>query len=283
MSKGIYTALSGALAQNRRVESIANNLANVNTNGYKKDDITFREYLTTLEEPEKETPVPHTEFKPGDFYHLNGSDKSFAVADSQYTDHSQGSLRLTGRDLDIALQGKGFFEVGTPQGVRYTRNGVLNIDANGVLVNSEGFPILSKPGAAAAPATSGDFADRRIELGRGKITVTENGDVFQAGNFIASMQVTEFRDVSQLKKQGSNLLRNDSAENILTAAETTSALGAPAQTSTVLQKHLESSNVNPVKEMIDLLEAQRLFEQNLKTISSFDGIAQKAANDIGRF
>ncbi len=270
MSKGIYTSLSGALAQQRRVETISNNLANVNTAGYKRDDLTFREHLTALSDPDKDMPVPEREFKPGDFYHLHGADKSFSTADAQYTDLSQGSLKSTGRELDVAVEGSGFFEIGTPQGVRHSRNGVFHSSSEGILVNDQGYPVLSKASAAGASA---DPLARSIKLERGPIHITDNGDIFQNGKLVASLQITEFIDGSRLEKEGHNLLRNADQANVI--------VGDVA--SKVLQRHVEGSNVNPVAEMTTLLEAQRLFEQNLKVIQQYDGLAGKTANDIAKF
>jgi flagellar basal-body rod protein FlgG len=272
VSKGIYTALSGALAQQRRVESVSNNLANVNTPGFKRDDVTFREHLTILDDPEKDTPVPRMEFKPGDFYHNHGADKSFAVADAQYTDYTQGSLKQTGRDLDMAIQGDAFFEVGSPHGVRFTRNGVFNRGADGRLVTSDGYPVLSKVAAAGGPEAANDIEGRTIRLGGGKLHVAENGDVFVNGQFVASIQLTEFVDAAKLQKEGSNLLRNTEPTNV--------AQGQAA--SRIVQRFVEAANVNPVKEMVELLDAQRSFEQNLKNIQHFDSVGGKVANDVGK-
>ena len=272
MSKGIYTSLSGAMAQSRQVEALANNLANAGTTGFKKDDLTFREHLSILTDPSKRSPVPRVEFSPKQFHQLHGADKSFATTDASYTDFSQGALKLSNRDLDTAISGPGFFEIATPRGLRYTRNGVFNRSNEGLLVNAQGFPVLSKADAASEDAFTSPES-RAIQLENGKVHITHNGDVYVNGNFLASLQVTEFVDGTQLKKEGANLLINQDPTNI-------SKEGPQSQ---VLQRHLESSNVNPVSEMVRLMEAQRLFEENMKTIKQFDAVEKLAASDLGNF
>ena len=108
-SKGIYSALSGAMAQSQQLDTIANNIANANTPGFKGDKQTFKEYLTILEKAPDVNTVPKIPASIESFFDMQGTDKSYVVPDGTYTDHAQGGLRATGNSLDIALEGKGFF------------------------------------------------------------------------------------------------------------------------------------------------------------------------------
>src|ERR1700722_13837892 len=137
-SKGIYSAVSGAMAQNSRLDTIANNLANVNTSSFKKDRQVFSEYLSAYEKAPDVIQVPRVPASIESFYDMQGGDTAYVNPAVTYTNFEQGALKPTGSPLDLALEGKGFFEVLTPQGVRWTRNGALQIDASGRLVTKEG-------------------------------------------------------------------------------------------------------------------------------------------------
>ena len=110
-TKGVYTALSGAMAQALKLDTIANNIANVNTPGFKRDQQIFREYLTANEKPPEVIQVPKVIASVESFYDMQGGDKSFVDPIGTYTDFSQGGLRHTGNALDLAIDGKGFFEI----------------------------------------------------------------------------------------------------------------------------------------------------------------------------
>lgn len=138
----IWVPISGAIAQQRNVEQIANNVANANTPGFKKDKVVFKEYLAALEKGAEDVDLPQRDWKPEDFYRSNGVEDSFVKVDGTYTMHEQGQLTPTGNSFDFALNGQGFFEVLTPQGVRYTRKGNFTINAEGKLVTDQGFSIL---------------------------------------------------------------------------------------------------------------------------------------------
>ncbi|HEX4922791.1 MAG TPA: flagellar hook basal-body protein, partial [Bdellovibrionales bacterium] len=133
-TKGVFTAVSGAMAQSARMDTIANNIANVNTPAFKKDGQLFREYLTSYEKQSDVIEAPRDPATIESFYNMQGGDKSYADNIGTYTDYTQGSLKQTGNPLDLALEGKGFFEVLTPQGIRYTRNGTFHQDAEGRVV-----------------------------------------------------------------------------------------------------------------------------------------------------
>jgi flagellar basal-body rod protein FlgG len=151
--KGVYTALSGAMAQSTKLDTIANNLANVNTPAFKRDQQVFQEYLTANEKPPEVIQVPRDVASIESFYNMQGGDKSYVDAKGTFTDYSQGGLKATGNTLDVAIDGKGFFEVATPGGVKLTRAGNFTMDGNGQLVTKEGHPVLRAVEAGEDPAT----------------------------------------------------------------------------------------------------------------------------------
>ena len=119
----MWTATSGAAAQSLNLDTIANNLANTDTPAFKKDITTFKEYLATVEREHLPTDIPRGPIKERDLYPLDGKDQAFVVVDGTQAIHKQGPLRVTQRQLDVALEGPGFLEVNTPQGIRYSRQG----------------------------------------------------------------------------------------------------------------------------------------------------------------
>ena len=112
--KELWVPLSGAIAQQRKVETIANNVANANTPAFKKDQITFKEYIKTLEKGYDDIDIPNKEWAPEDFYHSYGAESAKVEVDASYTDFSQGQLSPSGNPLDVGLRGKGFLEVLDP-------------------------------------------------------------------------------------------------------------------------------------------------------------------------
>src|ERR1700722_3050022 len=132
------------MAQSQQLDTIANNIANATTPGFKGDKNTFKEYLTVLERAPDVNTVPRIPASIESFYDMQGTDKSYAAVDGTYTDHTQGGVKATGNSLDIALEGKGFLEVLTPQGARLTRKGTLNLAPDGTLITTDGLPVLKK-------------------------------------------------------------------------------------------------------------------------------------------
>ena len=132
MSKPLWPAVSGAMARDAQIDVISNNLANVNTNGFKRDDVTFKEYLSKNENPNLEgEDIPRSPIRDKDLYPLDGRDQSFVVVNGTHTKFATGGFKVTDNPLDIALEGPGFFEISTPNGVRYTRAGSFKIAPDG--------------------------------------------------------------------------------------------------------------------------------------------------------
>lgn len=278
MSKALWPAVSGAVARDHQVEVIANNLANVNTNGFKKDDVAFKEYLSKNEKMEDlGEDIPRSPIRDKDLYPLDGRDQSFVVVHGTHPIHKVGGIKVTDNPLDIALDGPGFFEISTPQGIRYTRAGSFKLSAEGRLETSDGHPVLAAGDAPAEGAVRGpasDAAGRYISLvGReGQIHVNEKGELYQGQDKVADLSVVEFNDLKPLRKVGSLNFENKNPENLPVAAQKT----------TLKQGMIETSNVNPVEEISNLIRANRMFEQDLKAMKTVNEMMQREVNDIGK-
>ncbi|MDD4974479.1 MAG: flagellar basal-body rod protein FlgF [Bacteriovorax sp.] len=274
----LWVPLSGAIAQQRNVETIANNVANANTPGFKREQVVFKEYLAALEKGGGQIELPQKEWKPEDFYRSYNSEDSFVKVDGAYTLHEQGQLSPTGNAFDNALNGPGFFEVLTPNGVRYTRKGNFSINNDGKLVTDQGFLLLSK----SPPPTAGADGkiilttppeSRAISVGNNKFTISLDGEVFSGANKVADLSLTEFNDVHALKKEGGSLFINPDQQNIKIGESKTA----------VHQGFVEQSNVNAVGEMSALINANRNFESIQRVLKTYDTMSGKAVNEIGKF
>jgi flagellar basal-body rod protein FlgG len=272
--------LSGAIAQQKNVETIANNVANANTPGFKKDQVVFKEYLAALEKPgaDQGIDLPNKEWKPEDFYRSYNAEDSFVKVDGTYTIHEQGQLTPTGNSFDNALNGPGFFEVLTPNGVRFSRKGAFSISNEGKLVTDQGFLVLSKGAPpVAGPDGSLNLAStpesRAINVGGNKFSISLDGQVFSGNNKVADLALTEFTDIHALKKEGNSLFINPDQKNIKVGELKTS----------VHQGFVEQSNVNAVSEMSNLINANRNFESIQRAIKTYDNMSGKAVNEISKF
>ena len=273
MDKGIYTALSGGLAKAHDLEIIANNLANANTPGFKRDTGTFNEYLTEIrrfddvEGLERDIKVAtQLDARPS-------HDKSFVEMDGIYTDYRQGGLTQTGRPLDVGIEGNGFLEVLTPTGVKFTRQGNLNVSANGQLVTSNGYPVLARAQAKEGEGEGAAAPEQRvIQLGQGPVHITQDGILQQNGLSVALLSLQEFHEAHWLEKVGSSYYRNVHPDNIKTENGATQ----------VHQGFLESSNVNAVSEMTRLIEATRAYESHMQAIKTYHEMDGKSANEIAK-
>lgn len=279
MSKGLWPAISGSIAQGERLDTIANNLANSDTNGFKKDQVAFRSVMSSAVSAAMKEEIPRKPYTEKDFHRLDGADTAFVLTEGTYTDFTQGRVKVTGNPLDVALEGKGFLEVLAPQGVRYTRQGSLRLDADGNLVTMEGFPVLSRGGAPVGeggqPLPREELAARAVRLDpanrQGKVTITTDGRVFQGNQEIAELGIVEFVDAKLLKKEGGALFVNETPANISQEIATV-----------VRQGMLETSNVNAIAEMTELLKATRLFEANEKIVKTYGDLESRAVNDLGK-
>ncbi len=268
--KNLWVPISGAIAQQRKVDTIANNVANANTAGFKKDGVTFREYITALDKGHHDIDLPNKEWAPEDFYRSYGAENAMVKVDASYTDFQQGQLSPTGNPLDLGLNGPGFLEILAPGGIRYTRRGTLGLSPDGFLVNDQGHRVLARvedPNNPTAPE------ERFIQIPNAtKLEVNLGGDIFVDGQPFSSLSVVEFKDVHALRKEGNSQYIDPVANN-----------RQPASKTSVNQGFVEQSNVNAVGEMSELIKAHRHFESIQKAIKAYDDISGKAVNEIGKF
>lgn len=266
-SKGIFTSLSGALAQNQRLETIANNIANSNSTAFKKDRQVFNEYMTANQKPPDVIQVPRVPASIESFYDHQGGDRGYVDAAGTFTDQSQGALKNTGQSLDVALEGQGYLEVLTPNGVRFTRNGALKLDGQGRVVTREGFPVL-REGFGQDP----EGRVLQVPLAR-SLTISYSGEVFAGDQQVGRLSLVEAQNPTALRKQGSSLFVADPDQQ---------PNFQPATNIKVHQGFLESSNVNIVEEMTDMISATRAFETNQQAIKAFDKMDEKLVNEVPR-
>ncbi|MFP4016861.1 MAG: flagellar basal-body rod protein FlgF [Halanaerobiales bacterium] len=246
MIKGIYTSASGMKVNQERLNITANNLANVDTSGFKRDEAvqrSFREELIHRIEGNKATPL--------------GSTGSGVMMEGTFTQHQQGPLQATGNQLDLALEGSGFFVIDTPEGERYTRDGNFTINEEGLIVTQQGYPVLGEDGPLQT------ILDQDINI-------DTNGQVHLGDIAGDSFQILDFEDPQLLEKTGDNLYR---------ANEDVEEIDADFQ---IRQGYLENSNVNIVQEMVNMIQVNRHYEANQKVITTNDNILEQAVNSIAR-
>jgi flagellar basal-body rod protein FlgF len=236
---------AGMHAQWLRQEVLANNLANASTPGFKADDLAFEPngpLSLPIGPPGMPLPAPPSQ----------------PQAQVQWTDFSQGSVITTGRALDVALNGPGFFVVDTPEGLRYTRAGSLSVATDGTLLGPGGAPIQGERGA--------------IQVHSADVTVSETGEVRDGGQPVGTLRVVDFPRPYVLLKQGPGLFAPGSPD----------MEPAPARGWQLASGAVEGSNVSSVRTMVGMIELHRLYEAYQRVIQAADETSRQAANEIGR-
>lgn len=269
MVRGWYTGASGMNAQQKRLDAIANNLANVDTTSYKRDIAVSKSFPELLLRRMDDDGVYKQPFGSADVAPIIGKIGLGVELNELYTDFDQGSLKATDSDSDMALEGKGFFAVETPDGERYTRNGNFTVGVEGYLMTKEGYPVLGENG--------------RIFLQDTKYTINKNGEVYvrPIANTDADpvlldrLKLVTFENDRFIKKQGSSLYKDTDVSGPAIAAE---GKDRPA----VIQGYVEASNVNVVNEMVQMIEVNRAYEANQKSIQSEDTMMSKLWGDVVR-
>ena len=258
MSEAMYTATSGAIAYQMRLEILANNLANINTIGFKEDRTIFRSYLPDPADPTgqdiQETHV-HTASEVVPPYLLSNT---LVVFEGTEIDFSSGHLKHTGNPLNLALEGNGFFSIETPEGVQYTRNGNFALNGEGLLVTQEGLPVLGEGG--------------EIKVDGEDFLVDKEGNVSVDGKQVDTLRIVDFAEPRSLEKVGNSLFASVNR----TPSEIT------AEGFTVNQGFLELSNVEPIRVMTEMLEVLRGYESYQKVIQSVDEVTSKAIDEVGQ-
>ncbi|MDP1784749.1 MAG: flagellar hook-basal body protein [Sulfuricurvum sp.] len=252
MQTGYYAATGGMVAQFNRMDTIAANLANVNTAGYKKEQLITGDFARLYKEARDELPIKnHTEQAA---QYLNRSLARVPQITDAYTDFSLGTLQATENTFDIALSKEGqFFAVNTPQGVRLTRDGSFTMNEEGKLVNKQGYEVLGSDnkGITFNPQDSITTLDKNGQFS----TNIPGSTQMIAGK---KMLIVEPQNLRMLTKEGDNLYVPDPAD----------PLTPVAQSGGVMQGYVEKSNVNAVHEMISLVEANRLVGMYQKAMDS---------------
>ena len=261
MLASLWIAKTGLDAQQTRMDVISNNLANANTTGFKSSRAAFQDLMyQNRGQPGAQT-TEQTQSPSG---LMLGTGVRVVGTQKMFT---QGGVSQTGNSLDVAIQGRGFLQVSMPDGsVAYTRDGALQTDANGQLVTADGYPI--------EPAVTLPANVQSITIGTdGTISATTNGSA--TAQQVGTLQLADFVNPTGLQPKGDNLYLE------------TSSSGAPQSgqaglngMGTLLQGALESSNVNVVEEMVNMIETQRTYEMNSKAISSTDQMLQDLTNKM---
>ncbi len=253
MSGDIYIAAAGALASEKRMQLIANNLANVNTVGFKMDRGRYQ-MINPTDLPGK------TAANPTDLAATRAH--LFWNNFSSYTDYSNGALKRTDNDFDLAIVGNGFFCVQGPDGEHYTRKGNFTLDADGVLVTHNGWPVLGNGGEITIDSQENPHRDARF-------VVDSQGNVAVDGQIIDQLRIVDFTELKSLTKAGDTRFK---------------ATGVPANEvadARISQGFIETSNVDSVKMMTEMIEVLRGYESYQKIIQNADDTYSQAIEKIG--
>lgn len=251
MIRGWYIGSSGMNAQQARLDAIANNLANADTTGFKRDIAVSKSFPELLMRRMNDDGVYETPFGSADVAPIVGKIGLGVETNELYTDFEQGSFKQTSTHTDVALSGEGFFAVQTPQGERYTRNGNFLVGKEGILETKEGYPVLGENGYI-------HVADDRFVVNQDGMVYSENGM-----ELIDRLKVVRFDNERYLEKMGSSLYKDTNVTGPAYIAEGN-------ERPQFLQGYIETSNVNVVNEMVSMIEVNRAYEANQKTIQSQD-------------
>ena len=256
MLRGLYTAWTGMVNEQKRLDVISNNMANSNTVGYKDEKVASQSFDQVL----------GVKIRDGSqAYHnqLIGRLSLGVKIGETYTDYRQGSIRQTGGTYDMALSGRGFFTVSVTDkaGVthtRYTRDGRFMLTKDGLLVDADGNPL------------QGENGNIIIDPSAKSVSIARTGEIVADGEYIDTLQIVDFADYDYLRKYGNTMYEPvDGATMIDPTAE-------------IIQGYTEQSNVNVVSEMVDMITITRAYEANQKVIRSYDTMLNAAVNQVGR-
>ena len=253
MLRSIYTATAGMLTYMEQTATTANNLANVDTNGFKRDLLLFNSQ-PTVDIWRTDDPT-YLDANGRQIPKLMG-ELSTGLTDTQvFRDQSEGHVRHTGNPLDLMLHGDGFLRISTPDGERYSRDGALTIDADGYLANKEGHHVLGLAGP--------------IRMQGGQAQISRSGNVIVNGNVVDVLDLAHFEDPQALQKAGDNLWSAEQATEITGATDVRSGI-------------LEGSNVDVSHSIVDLITQSRHFEMASAALKTGDEILNVIANQLAR-
>lgn len=243
MNSSMYSALSGNLAAMKRMDLISNNLANVNTPGFKKDKMSFEGMLSSITDPPR---VPQ-----------GMTADPILQKENIYIDYASGPVAQTGNPFDMAIDGDGFFVVNTPDGPAYTRQGNFRLSADGTLITVDGLPVQGQGGD--------------IRLNGSMIEIDAKGVIMVDGTEAGAITMVDFPKPYDLTKIGRSLFVPSNPETVPQPA-----------VGVLSQGHLEGSNVETITEMVQMIETSRYFDACQRAIRSVDDMTGKAANELGR-
>ena len=257
MQDSMYSAMFGAMSNEIRMDNIANNLANVNTTGFKKDKVAFHD---TFQRFAHDYLVDGRPYMRADELWPRADVIAKPRLSGQQIDFSQGNLQQTGNPLDLALSGEGFFRIRTGNGDYLTRNGSFQLSGDGRLVTEQGFEVLGSGGPVILPQGA-------------PVTIDTQGVIRSGNDQVGQLDVVTVSDFKALEKLGNNLYG---------LKDTAGAQELPAEDVTVEQGYLEKGNVNVVTEMVEMIEVQRAFTLYTKMLQGTNEIDTKLVNQVGR-
>jgi len=282
MIRGFYTAASGMIAQRHRMDSVSNNLANVDLTGYKRDVSVSKAFPEMLMRRLNDDglfnfPMGSLETAP-----TVGKLGTGVEHNEVFTVFEQGSLKETSNPFDLALEDQGFFTVKTPKGERYTRNGAFTLGKEGLLMTKDGYPVLTEEGNSIHIKKHNFKID---ELGRishnldytndDKRLVQLEENSWQNEEILGTLKIVRFPKERFLVKEGNSLY--NSSETSGQAYTLT-----PSNRPQVQQGFIETSNVSAVSEMVRMIEVNRAYEANQKTLNTQDELLGKLINEVAR-
>jgi flagellar basal-body rod protein FlgF len=262
-SRGLYSATSAMMMDMIRLDTVSNNLANISTTGYKRQQSLHHDFHKGLLERLHTTQAVLThkngaeqiEYRPGQARAV-GQLGTGTVISGIYTGFENGPLEETNNNLDLALQGSGFFTVDTPSGLMYTRNGAFTRNGQGELVTAEGFRVMGERGP--------------IQLPNQTVQITEKGEIYAGDQLIDSVQIANFEEPASLIRRGSSFF----------AAPNDAPQTEPEYT--LLQGKLEHANVSTASEMVQMITALRSYQMSQKALQTEDEMTGRLINDLGR-
>ncbi|MCW5730743.1 MAG: flagellar basal-body rod protein FlgF [Alphaproteobacteria bacterium] len=239
MENATYIGLSRQMAMRRQMDVIANNLANMNTAGFRSEQMLFEEHLMRLAGREQ-------------------AKASFVLDWGTLRSLRDGAIETTGNPLDVAISGRGFLVVETPEGRRYTRNGHLRLSDQGELTTRDGHAVLDDRNAPI-----------RLERADGRITIAPDGSVSNANGLVARLNLVRFENEQQMRKAGDNLYSSDEPE-------------LPAEGAQFVQGAIEGSNVEPIVEMTNMVELHRSYQAMQRVLEADQEIQRRAIERLGK-
>ncbi|MDR2490884.1 MAG: flagellar hook-basal body protein [Spirochaetaceae bacterium] len=281
MIRTYYTGASGMRAQQWRLDAASNNLANVDVSGYKKDITIHKAFPELLMRRANDDGVYPHPFGSADAAPVIGKLGMGVEFNELFTDFQQGAMKESGSDFDLALDGKGFFSISTPNGERYTRNGAFILGKEGFLETNDGYPVLGENGPIRVKANNFQVDKQgrvwiNAQYAEPEMLVERERNTWDDTVLLDTLKIVHFNRDRYLEKQGVNLYRS----NDLTGA---AEIAAPDKRPRVIQGFTEAANVDPVLEMVHLIEVNRAYEANQKVIQSGDQMLGALINQTAKF